>query len=101
MSLDGFKVNKDYPISNLLYTSTWKLLDDNSTEKSMGNPKIADRLLDEDTKALIEAGYLDSSLNLTTSGKEVMQYLDFKVRKNRMVKLAKKEIAARKSSSCQ
>jgi len=55
------------------------------------------RLLDEDTKALVKAGYLDSNLELTDSGREAMTALVFEQQKAAMVKQAQEVIAEREA----
>lgn len=57
---------------------------------------IAKRLLDADTKALIEAGYIDDSLNLTQDGREALDAILFGANKPALVEQAKKEIEEKK-----
>ncbi len=53
---------------------------------------IAEHLLDEDTKVLIRAGFLDEQLRLTSYFKEVLIETLFKEKKDLFVKKAKAKL---------
>ena len=57
---------------------------------------IAKKLLDGDTKKMIEAGFLDQNLNLTNEGKNALHVISFDKHKKELVEAAKEVIAERK-----
>lgn len=58
------------------------------------------KLIDEDTKLLVEAGLLDSNLNPTTEGKEQSDAIDFLKNKKELVIIAKEIIDEREKEKC-
>lgn len=59
--------------------------------------RIAEKAFSADTKALIEAGYLDKSLELTGYGRDVLESVVFEANKAALVEAAKEEIKEAKA----
>lgn len=53
---------------------------------------MAEKLINADTKVLMETGIIDNSMNLTSKGLAALQALSFETHKESLVKLAKEEI---------
>lgn len=56
------------------------------------------KLLDEETQALIEAGFLDSCLKITDNARHYMEHLSFMANKKELVRRAKEKIAEKKEN---
>ncbi len=57
---------------------------------------VLDALLDEDTRALVDAGFLDNSLFLTSVGDSKLREIQFEQNKAALVALAKAKLAEAK-----
>ena len=66
------------------------------TVKSMRLTNLAKKLLDENTRTLIKAGYIDGDLELTDDGQEVLLSILFAEKKEDLVKMAQEEIKDKK-----
>ncbi len=58
---------------------------------------IKKSLLSKDDKTLIKAGFMDENLNLTTTGKEANEYINFTANKAKLVEMAEEKIAEDKA----
>ncbi len=56
------------------------------------------KLLDPDTQALVEAGYLDQNLEITNDGEFQLKVLAFELNRAALVTLAKEKIAEAKAA---
>ena len=57
---------------------------------------MQEKTLDKDMKVLVEAGYLDSNLEVTEDGKRVLESMVFEAHKVELIKLAKAAIKSAK-----
>lgn len=60
--------------------------------------KLAQKLLDADTRTLMEAGYLNSELALTSKGEEALKQLLFVTNKVELIKQAKADLTEEKKN---
>ena len=65
--------------------------------KKLGN--MMKKLLDSDTQVLVEAGYINGDLEITSDGSKVLQEISFDTFKKTFVELAKKKVEEEKKES--
>jgi hypothetical protein len=54
---------------------------------------IKKSLLSKDDKNLIKAGYMDDNMNLTSRGREALEFITFTENKAKLVEMAEAQIA--------
>jgi hypothetical protein len=77
-----------------------ELVDENSNKQQENKMSklnnMMKRLLDEPTKKLIKAGYINGDLLLTNEGEEALKAIVFEEKKEALVKMAEEKIAEEK-----
>ncbi len=91
-----FLSNKQFYADRLIYgygLNNYKWIDENN----MSNVShVLDALLDEDTRALVDAGFLDGSLRITDAGRAEINKCLYEQNKHTLVAVAKEQLAKAK-----
>ncbi len=66
-----------------------------SPEKTQISPEL-EKLIDEDTRILLDAGFLDGGLNVTYMGEYALKVIAFEQNKTQLVAMAKDKLAKAK-----
>ncbi len=89
-----FLSNKQFYTDNYGFNNNYKWPID---ENNMSNVShVLDALLDEDTRALVDAGYLANDLSLTNEGKYRLTIIAFDQNRAALVAAAKEQLAKAK-----